>query len=83
MINTMLLLLCLFALSESSLIKQARIDSTQTLSKTVDPISFNPLIPASHFRKHLEDSDEYADLYCTVERIIRSNYEWAELIPKK
>lgn len=79
----MLLLLCLIALSESSLIKKARVDTGRLTIKPTDSISFNPLIPADRFRKHLEDSDEYADLYCYVESRIRQNYVWAIAHPEE
>lgn len=49
----------------------------------MDPehISFTPLIPASKFRKHEEEDNSYADLYCHVEKLIRENYKWARLHP--
>lgn len=81
----MLLLLCLIVLSESSLVKEARIGQSKLLqtTKPVDPISFNPLIPASHFRHHKEDSDEYADLYLSVQFLISQNYDWAVAHPEE
>ena len=81
----MLFILCLIVLSESSLVKEARIGQSKLLqtTKPVDPISFNPLIPASRFRHHKEDSDEYADLYLNVEQLLNVNYLWAIAHPEE
>ena len=73
--------ICFLNLSYSSLVKQARANPI-IVSKS-DIISFRPLINASHFRKHSEESDEYADLYCYTEQLLRQNYEWAVMHPKE
>lgn len=68
--------------ADSIHVKAPRTNKQQIQSNNY-PISFKPLIPAGHFRKHLETSDEYADLYCNVEQLIRQNYEWAVSHPEE
>lgn len=48
-----------------------------------DKIQLIPLIPADRFRKHAEDNDQYANLYCIVEQTLQANYDWALSHPEE